>query len=132
MAEISYRRHRFPPEIIQHAVWLYLRFTLSYRDVEELPPAVRGRRLPPLRARKAETAQLPPSGVMPAFIPKSRREGVTTRAMRSFMTRSERRGVACKFGRFRSQEIETCSDPLVERAIRVIAVGVGLSCWDPS
>jgi hypothetical protein len=36
MAKISYRRHRFPPEIIQHAVWLYLRFTLSYRDVEEL------------------------------------------------------------------------------------------------
>ena len=25
-----------PPEIIQHAIWLYLRFTLSYRDVEEL------------------------------------------------------------------------------------------------
>ena len=36
MAEISYRRHRFLPVIIQHAVWLYLRFTLSYRDVEEL------------------------------------------------------------------------------------------------
>src|SRR5271154_6060304 len=36
MAELSYRRHRFPPVVIQHAVWLYLRFTLSYRDVEEL------------------------------------------------------------------------------------------------
>jgi hypothetical protein len=36
MAGISYRRHRFPPAIIQDAVWLYLRFTLSYRDVEEL------------------------------------------------------------------------------------------------
>src|SRR5215467_12547260 len=36
MAEISYRRHRFPPVVIQHAIWLYLRFTLSYRDVEEL------------------------------------------------------------------------------------------------
>ena len=36
MFPISYRRHRFPPPIIQHAVWLYLRFTLSYRDVEEL------------------------------------------------------------------------------------------------
>src|SRR5438477_2172693 len=36
MARLSYRRHRFRPEIIQHAVWLYLRFTLSYRDVEEL------------------------------------------------------------------------------------------------
>jgi putative transposase len=36
MAPISYRRHRFPPVVIRHAVWLYLRFTLSYRDVEEL------------------------------------------------------------------------------------------------
>ena len=36
MTPISYRRHRFPPVVIQRAVWLYLRFTLSYRDVEEL------------------------------------------------------------------------------------------------
>src|SRR3954470_10138754 len=36
MQRISYRRHRFPPEVIRHAVWLYLRFALSYRDVEEL------------------------------------------------------------------------------------------------
>ena len=36
MANISYKRHRFPSEIIQHAVWLYFRFTLSFRDVEEL------------------------------------------------------------------------------------------------
>ena len=33
---LSYRRHRFPLVVIQHAVWLYLRFTLSYRDVEDL------------------------------------------------------------------------------------------------
>ncbi len=32
----SYKHHRFPPEIIGHAVWLYFRFALSYRDVEEL------------------------------------------------------------------------------------------------
>src|SRR5689334_17327992 len=32
MVELSYRRHRFPPVVIQNAVWLYLRFTLSYRD----------------------------------------------------------------------------------------------------
>jgi transposase-like protein len=36
MQPISCHRHQFPPEIIRHAVWLYLRFTLSYRDVEEL------------------------------------------------------------------------------------------------
>jgi len=36
MVHLSYRRHRFPPPIIQHAIWFYLRFTLSYRDVEEL------------------------------------------------------------------------------------------------
>jgi putative transposase len=31
-----YRRHRFPPEIISHAVWLYYRFCLSFHDVEDL------------------------------------------------------------------------------------------------
>jgi putative transposase len=36
MRKISYARHRFPPEIIQHSVWLYFRFPLSYRDVEDL------------------------------------------------------------------------------------------------
>src|SRR4051812_13503217 len=36
MHPLSYRRHRFPPVVIQHAIWLYLRFSLSYRDVEEL------------------------------------------------------------------------------------------------
>jgi len=32
----SYKGFRFPPEIISHAVWLYFRFSLSFRDVEEL------------------------------------------------------------------------------------------------
>jgi putative transposase len=32
----TYKRHRFPPAIIGHAVWLYFRFALSYRVVEEL------------------------------------------------------------------------------------------------
>lgn len=36
MRALSYRGYRFPPAIIQHAVWLYLRFTLSFRDVEDL------------------------------------------------------------------------------------------------
>jgi transposase-like protein len=36
MQPVSYARHQFPPDVIRHAVWLYLRFTLSYRDVEEL------------------------------------------------------------------------------------------------
>ena len=31
-----YKRHRFPAEIISHCVWLYFRFSLSYRDVEEM------------------------------------------------------------------------------------------------
>jgi len=30
-----YKRHRFPPEIIQHVVWLYHRFNLSSRDIED-------------------------------------------------------------------------------------------------
>ena len=36
MQPISYARHQIPPADIQHAIWLYLRFTLSYRDVEDL------------------------------------------------------------------------------------------------
>ena len=33
---ISFKRHRFPSAVIRQAVWLYFRFTLSIRDVEEL------------------------------------------------------------------------------------------------
>jgi putative transposase len=36
MRTISYAAYRFPPEIIQRSIWLYLRFTLSFRDVEDL------------------------------------------------------------------------------------------------
>jgi len=36
MQKFSYSRHRFPPLIIQHAIWLYFKFSLSYRDVEDL------------------------------------------------------------------------------------------------
>jgi len=36
MAHLSFERHRFPPEIIRHTVWLYARFTLSLRDIEEM------------------------------------------------------------------------------------------------
>ena len=32
----NYHGHRFPPLIISHAVWLYHRFTLSFRDIEDL------------------------------------------------------------------------------------------------
>jgi putative transposase len=36
LGPVSYKRHRFPPEIISHAVWLYFRFPLSLRLVEEM------------------------------------------------------------------------------------------------
>jgi len=36
MHNISFKRHRFPPDIIRRAVWLYARFTLSFRDIEDL------------------------------------------------------------------------------------------------
>ncbi len=35
-AAAAYKGHRYPPEIISHAVWLYHRFSLSFRDVEDL------------------------------------------------------------------------------------------------
>lgn len=36
MGKLSFKRHRFPPDIICYGVWLYFRFTLSFRDVEEM------------------------------------------------------------------------------------------------
>ena len=36
MKPLSFKHHRFPPEIICYAIWLYARFTLSFRDVEEM------------------------------------------------------------------------------------------------
>src|ERR1035441_5906173 len=36
MQPVSFKRHRFPADVIRHAVWLYFRFTLSFRDVEEM------------------------------------------------------------------------------------------------
>ena len=36
MRQLSVKRYRFAPDIIRHAIWLYARFTLSFRDVEEM------------------------------------------------------------------------------------------------
>ncbi len=36
MTPLSFKRHRFPPTIVRHTIWLYSRFTLSRRDVEEM------------------------------------------------------------------------------------------------
>ena len=36
MQAVSFKRHRFPPDVIRNAVWLYFRFSLSFRDVEEM------------------------------------------------------------------------------------------------
>ncbi len=36
MRQLWLKRHRFPPDIIRHSIWLYARFTLSFRDVEEM------------------------------------------------------------------------------------------------
>jgi putative transposase len=72
MGFISYKRHRFPPDVIRHAVWLYFRFTLSFRDVEELM-AERGIdvsyetircwtiKFGPQMARQLKRRRLPPS-----------------------------------------------------------------------
>jgi transposase-like protein len=35
MRNLSFKRHRFPPEVIRSSIWLYAGFTLSLRDVEE-------------------------------------------------------------------------------------------------
>jgi hypothetical protein len=59
---ISFARHQFPPAIIRHAVWLYLRFTLSYRDVEDLL-AERGLDVSYETVRRCLHADSPPQGV---------------------------------------------------------------------
>jgi putative transposase len=35
-SQTTYKRHRFPPSVIAHAVWMYFRFPLSLRLVEEM------------------------------------------------------------------------------------------------
>ena len=73
MQPISFKRHRFPPDAIRLAVWLYFRFTLSVRDVEELL-AQRGieasreavrcwvNKFGPLIAANLRRRRLPPTG----------------------------------------------------------------------
>jgi len=58
MATISYARHQFPPDIIRHAVWLYLRFTLSYRDVEDGRPCCHPSEAPPGQDRCSATIKV--------------------------------------------------------------------------
>ena len=58
MKTISYARHRFPSVIIQHAVWLYLRVSLSYREIEDVL-ADRGLDISPM---KPSVAGAPSSG----------------------------------------------------------------------
>jgi putative transposase len=73
MRPISFKRHRFPAEVIRQAVWLYFRFTLSLRDVEELlarrgvevsREAVRGwvNKFGPLMAANLRRRRSPPTG----------------------------------------------------------------------
>ena len=54
----NYKGFRFPPEIISHAVWLYFRFSLSYRDVEELLAQRGARDRCDLRNRAAVVPQI--------------------------------------------------------------------------
>jgi transposase-like protein len=94
MAEISYRRHRFPPAIIQHAVWLYLRFTLSYRDVEELLAERGARHLlrnrpvlgAEIRTGERATAAPTPSAAEQSLEP--RRNGGADRRWRMYLWRA--------------------------------------------
>ena len=61
MSRISYKRRRFLRAVILHAVWLYFRFTLSFREVEEML-AQRGERSPARRcsARRSSSARRSP------------------------------------------------------------------------
>jgi transposase-like protein len=56
MRKISYAGYRFPPEVIHQAIWVYLRFTLSFRDVEDLLASARcnSSRAPDLRRNSSQ------------------------------------------------------------------------------
>jgi putative transposase len=54
-----YKGFRFPAEIISHCIWLYFRFSLSFRDVEEMM-AERGVVLTDLRNRQAVVFEIWP------------------------------------------------------------------------
>jgi transposase-like protein len=43
MRPISFKRHRFPPDVIRQAVWLYFRFTLSFATSRRCSPSVASR-----------------------------------------------------------------------------------------
>ncbi len=49
MRQLSFKRYRFPPDIIRHAIWLYARFTMSFRDVEDTGRIIVGIALYPRR-----------------------------------------------------------------------------------
>ena len=64
----TYKRHRFPPDIIRYAVWLYYRFNLSHRDIEDQYCQVNGQKLlesvheylqkPPILSRQQQLLRL--------------------------------------------------------------------------
>src|SRR6476646_4443168 len=141
MAPLSYRRHRFPPEIIQHAIWLYLRFTLSYRDVEELL-AERGLdvsyetvrrwvlKFGPLIARKLRQGRRRPSARWHLFAPKL----LVTDKLGSYGSAFRQLRLTCPHDR-----VEAAGDALVllriDRLVRLdggiplaVAVGVEHQC----
>jgi transposase-like protein len=63
MNKIICRGYRFPPEIIQRAIWLYYRFTLSLRDVDELL-AERGIEMTLRDERAARAASMSPGNAI--------------------------------------------------------------------
>ena len=95
MDKLSYRHHRFPASVIQQAVWLYFRFALSYRDVEDM--------------RKLLKKQ----GVTPATI--------VTDKLGSYNSALRELGVARRHdtGRWKNNRAENSHQPLRQRKRRM-------------
>ncbi len=88
----TYKRHRFPPDIISYAVWLYFRFNLSHRDIEDL---LAQRELIPNTIHN--TAHMPITGcqegeVIDVFL-QSRRDGAAAKELSHQPTRVRERGM---------------------------------------
>src|SRR5713101_6317387 len=117
MDKLSYRRHRFPSIVIQQAVWLYFRFALNYRDVEDIL-AERGidvsyeivrrwaLKFGAIIARKLRRKLLKKQGVTPATI--------VTDKLGSYNSALRELGVARRHdtGRWKNNRAENSHQPL--------------------
>jgi putative transposase len=89
---VSYKRHRFPPQIIAYAVWLYSRFPLSLRHVEEMLLERGDCRFPRVGPQVGEEVRARPRS--PLALQAANRDGIWYLRRRHHRCRQEAHAVA--------------------------------------